>query len=48
MKILTVENRPYELDTVPDEIDDLRYCALDASDRAVSYTHLTLPTICSV
>ena len=33
MKILTVENRPYELDTVPDEIDDLRYCALDASDR---------------
>ena len=33
MKILTVENRPYELDTVPDQIDDLRQCALDASDR---------------
>jgi hypothetical protein len=32
MKILTVENTPYDLDTVPDEIDDIRYCVLDASD----------------
>jgi hypothetical protein len=32
MKILTVDNTPYELDTVPEEIDDLRYCVLDASD----------------
>ncbi len=33
MKILTVEDIPYELDTVPEQIDDLRYCALDASDK---------------
>ena len=33
MKILTVEDVPYELDTVPEQIDDLRYCALDASDK---------------
>ena len=33
MKILTVENTPYELDTVPDEIEDLRYCIIDASDK---------------
>ena len=32
MKILTVENDVYELDTVPDEIDDLRYCVFDTSD----------------
>jgi hypothetical protein len=32
MKILTVENTTYDLDTVPDEIDDIRYCVLDASD----------------
>lgn len=33
MKILTVENKPYELDTVPDIIDDVRYCVLDATDK---------------
>jgi len=33
MKILTVENEPYDLDTVPDEIDDIRYCVLDGSDK---------------
>jgi len=32
MKILTVENKPYELDTVPEVIDDIRYCVLDAGD----------------
>ena len=32
MKILTIENRAYDLDTVPDEIEDMRYCVLDASD----------------
>lgn len=32
MKILTVENTSYDLDTVPEEIDDIRYCVLDASD----------------
>lgn len=33
MKILTVENEPYELDTVPEQIDDIRYCVLDAGDK---------------
>lgn len=32
MKILTVDNTSYDLDTVPEEIDDIRYCVLDASD----------------
>jgi hypothetical protein len=43
MKILTVDNVPYELDTVPEEIDDLRYCVLDASDKdAVDFYFLPL------
>lgn len=43
MKILTVENMPYDLDTVPEEIEDLRYCALDASDSdAVDFFFLPL------
>ena len=33
MKILTVENSSYELDTVPEQIDDIRYCVLDATDN---------------
>ena len=33
MKILTVDNKAYDLDTVPNEIDDIRYCILDASDK---------------
>lgn len=33
MKILTVDNIAYDLDTVPNEIDDIRYCVLDASDK---------------
>lgn len=33
MKILTVENTTYDLDTVPDEIDDIRYCVIDGSDK---------------
>lgn len=33
MKILTVENQAYELDTLPEEIDDIRYCILDAATK---------------
>lgn len=33
MRILTVENQPYELDFVPEEIDDVRYCVLDYSNK---------------
>ena len=32
MKILTVENDVYEIDHVPDEIDDIRFCVFDTSD----------------
>lgn len=32
MNILRVENRPYNLDTMPAEIDDIRYCVLDYSN----------------
>jgi hypothetical protein len=31
MKILTLENNPYNLETLPDEIDDLRFAILDNS-----------------
>ena len=33
MKILTVENKSYELDTLPEEIDDVRYCVLEAGQK---------------
>jgi len=33
MKILTLENNSYDLDRVPDEIEDLRYCVFDAGDE---------------
>jgi len=32
MNILTIENNVYDLDSVPDQINDLRYCVLDVSD----------------
>jgi len=33
MKILTVENQSYDLDYVPEEIDNIRYCVLDYSNK---------------
>jgi hypothetical protein len=33
MKILTVENECYDLEYVPEEIEDIRYCVLDYSDK---------------
>jgi len=33
MKILTVDNQCYDLDYVPEEIEDIRYCVLDYSDK---------------
>ena len=33
---------------VPDTLKDLKIISLDLGAIAVSYTHLTLPTICSV
>lgn len=32
MKILTVDNTVYEIDHVPDEIDDIRFCVFDTTD----------------
>ena len=32
MKILTVENDVYEIDHVPDVIDDIRFCVFDTTD----------------
>ncbi len=32
MKILTNENEPFDMNSLPDEIDDLRYCVLDYSN----------------
>lgn len=32
-QILTVENDSYELDSVPEVIDDIRYCVLDYSNK---------------
>lgn len=34
MKILTTENTAYDLDTLPDEVDDLRFAIFDNSDPA--------------
>lgn len=43
MKILTTDNVPYDLDHVPDEIDDLRFAILDNSDPVnVDYHYIPL------
>lgn len=34
MRILTLDNRPYDLDTLPEEVDDMRFAILDNSDPA--------------
>lgn len=33
MKILTPENRCFEMNNLPDEIDDIRYCVMDVTDK---------------
>jgi hypothetical protein len=33
MRILTVDNQAFNLNAMPDRVDDLRYCVLDYSDR---------------
>lgn len=43
MKILTNENVAYNLNQIPDVIDDVRYCVLDYSDQAnVDYYFMPL------
>ena len=34
MQILTLDNAPYDLDQLPDEVDDMRFAILDNSDPA--------------
>ena len=42
MKILTLENNSYDIDSVPDEIDDIRYCVFDAGDPSLWTTILSI------
>lgn len=43
MKILTVENQTYELDEIPDQVEDLRYGVLDYSNpKNVDYYFIPL------
>ena len=32
LKLLTLENTSYELNEIPEEVDDIRFCVLDNSD----------------
>lgn len=43
MRILTVDNVPFSMNNVPDNVDDLRYCVLDYSDqRHIDYVFIPL------
>jgi len=35
MKILTLDNEPYDLDHLPEEIDDMRFAILDNVIRKI-------------
>jgi len=34
MKILSPENKCFEMNSLPDEIEDIRYCVMDVTDKA--------------
>lgn len=43
MKILTSDNVPFEMNNIPDEIEDIRFCVLDYTDhRNVDYIFIPL------
>ena len=43
MKILTLDDTSYDLDTIPDEIDDIRYSVIDYSDpENIDYIYVPL------
>jgi hypothetical protein len=43
LRILTTENKAYELDKVPNEVEDIRYCILDYTDpKNVDYFFIPL------
>lgn len=33
MRILTPENKTYELNQIPDDVEDIRFCVLDCADK---------------
>lgn len=39
MRILTLDNQPYDLNSLPDEVDDLRFAILDNSDPSAPDYH---------
>lgn len=43
MRILTLDNTAYEMDQIPDEIEEIRFCVLDNSDpREPDYFYIPL------
>ena len=44
MRILTLENTAYELNDIPDEVEDLRFAVLDNSDPRTP-DHFYIPLI---
>jgi hypothetical protein len=43
MRILTTDNNTFEMNIIPDEIDDIRYCVLDYTDSSnVDYIFIPL------
>ena len=44
MRILTLDNTAYDLDTLPDEVDDMRFAIFDNSDPA-NPDHFYIPLI---
>ena len=44
MRILTLENTKYELDVLPEQVDDMRFSVMDNSDPA-NPDHLWIPLI---
>ena len=43
MRILTLDNTSYEMDQIPDEVEEIRFCVLDNSDpREPDYFYIPL------
>ena len=43
MRILTLDNTAYELNEIPDEVEDMRFAVLDNSDpRSPDYFYIPL------
>ena len=42
IKILTVDNQAYNLNQIPEEVEDLQYCILDCSTKDPDYFFIPL------